>query len=676
MTLGIPKWVGEDRPVGNDAAPVGGHAAGVLHVAPDGDVLLLRRSSSEPNYAGHFALPGGKAEPGEDPSDAADRECQEEIGFAPGGPKKLIDRRTTPNGMLFHTYARPVEKKFAPALNDEHSGYAWAPLDMLPGPLHPSVKRTLDETLGTGAQDMTPEDWAGLREGFAKWTREEEAEGAHDAALAYDRALQMAGREIVRPGLAFDRESVRELDRDGRMRVAVTNISKATVNPYVGREIPGWRQMSLDPDRIYRLYRDPDELAKGAPTFNGLPLLSEHVAVTADSHDPELVLGATGTDAVFDAPYLKNSLVLWTRAGIDGVESEEAKEVSSSYHYRPDMTPGVSPWGEPYDGVMRDIVGNHVALVREGRAGADVVVGDSNEEIAKMAAAKPVILTRKAAVAVGALMVYLQPKLAKDSKLDLGPLLAGVTAKNFKDKKAEIATGLKTIVKPMLAKDASVDDVVKLLDTLDAHEPLERGTADAMETDPNSGLPMPGGTMGKGPGGEDENSDLRGFLASKGMGEDDISTACGMGKKAATDEFPPKKDDEETDEEKKKKADAAAKDEADKDEKDKKAMDAAIKLAVDSASKAQRAARDAEKIVRPYVGELATAFDSADEVYGAALKMLGVKIDGVPAAAFPAILAAQPLPHARKEPKVALDSASAKGTYERFNDLARIRIAG
>ena len=39
------------------------------------------------------------------------------------------------------------------------------------------------------------------------------------------------------------------------------------------------------------------------------------------------------------------------------------------------MTPG-DYQGEPYDGLMRDIVGNHVALVREGRAGADVVVGD------------------------------------------------------------------------------------------------------------------------------------------------------------------------------------------------------------------------------------------------------------------------------------------------------------
>jgi Uncharacterized protein conserved in bacteria (DUF2213) len=47
-------------------------------------------------------------------------------------------------------------------------------------------------------------------------------------------------------GLAFDRASVRTYDRDGRLHVEVTNISKAAVNPYIGREIPDWRALGLD----------------------------------------------------------------------------------------------------------------------------------------------------------------------------------------------------------------------------------------------------------------------------------------------------------------------------------------------------------------------------------------------------------------------------------------------
>ncbi|CCE10728.1 conserved hypothetical protein [Bradyrhizobium sp. STM 3843] len=84
----------------------------------------------------------------------------------------------------------------------------------------------------------------------------------------------------------------------------ITNISKAAVNLYIGREIPDYKALGLDPDKVYRLLRDPEELAKAAPTFNNIPLLSRHVPVTADDHEPDLVIGSTGTDAAFNAPHL------------------------------------------------------------------------------------------------------------------------------------------------------------------------------------------------------------------------------------------------------------------------------------------------------------------------------------------------------------------------------------
>ena len=117
---------------------------------------------------------------------------------------------------------------------------------------------------------------------------------------------------------AFDR-SARTIDADGRMHVAMSNISKATVNPYYGREIPGWEELGLSPDHIYNLLRDPGELAKAASTFNNLPLLSIHKAVSAAKPEKDLVVGSTGTDAEFSAPYLRNSLVIWDAAAIAGI---------------------------------------------------------------------------------------------------------------------------------------------------------------------------------------------------------------------------------------------------------------------------------------------------------------------------------------------------------------------
>lgn len=192
-------------------------------------------------------------------------------------------------------------------------------------------------------------------------------------------------RTAAHDRIAMDRSSVRSFDSDGRLRVAVSNISKACVSPYYGREIPNYERLGLDPNQLYRLWRHPDELAKAAPTFNGVPLLEDHTPISADDHPRDLVVGATGNEATFEHPYLRNSLVVWPGESIQAITAGKQRELSCGYYYDADMTPGVTPDGERYDGVMRNIVGNHVALVKEGRAGPDVVVGDSLPENLKMA---------------------------------------------------------------------------------------------------------------------------------------------------------------------------------------------------------------------------------------------------------------------------------------------------
>jgi len=170
--------------------------------------------------------------------------------------------------------------------------------------------------------------------------------------------------------------SVRSTDANGWLHVEVANISKSNVCPYFGWEIPGSEDLKLEPDKIYQLLRDPKELANAADTFNALPILSRHVPISADSIPDNLIVGSTGTDAIFRKPYLQNRLVIWKAPAIAGIETDAQRELSCGYRYDADMTPGEYE-GVPYDGVMRNIIGNHVALVEEGRAGSDVLVGDN-----------------------------------------------------------------------------------------------------------------------------------------------------------------------------------------------------------------------------------------------------------------------------------------------------------
>nr|DAK60213.1 MAG TPA: hypothetical protein [Caudoviricetes sp.] len=179
-----------------------------------------------------------------------------------------------------------------------------------------------------------------------------------------------------RLSLAQDR-SLRSYDQDGRLHVESSNISKATVNPYYGSEIPNYQQLGLEPKKVYYLLRDPKELKKAAPTFNNLPLLSKHIPVSADEPQKDVIVGTTGSDAKFEDGYLKCSLAVWDSEAIAGIESGEQMELSSAYRYTADMTEGEFE-GRHYDGVMRDLIGNHVALVDVGRAGRDVVVSDAD----------------------------------------------------------------------------------------------------------------------------------------------------------------------------------------------------------------------------------------------------------------------------------------------------------
>ncbi|WP_414499562.1 DUF2213 domain-containing protein [Zymobacter sp. IVIA_12111.31 C1] len=178
--------------------------------------------------------------------------------------------------------------------------------------------------------------------------------------------------------LAFDAQSQREYTPDGQLRIKMTPISKANVCTYYGHEIPDSQALGLDPHKGYRLYRDPDELRKGASTFDGVQLLSQHVPVCAADHKPELIVGAVGSGVTFDGTFLKAPLSVWSNDAILGIERNTKRELSSAYRYRADMTPGTTPDGEPYDGVMRDIIGNHVALVTRGRAGPEVFAEDAN----------------------------------------------------------------------------------------------------------------------------------------------------------------------------------------------------------------------------------------------------------------------------------------------------------
>jgi len=104
--------------------------------------LFLLRSPHKTQHS--WGLVGGKLEKNESVVEALNREIREELGGEIVDAKlRPIEKFTSENQKFhYHTFMIVVDQEFVPALNHEHVGFCWVPLENYPRPLHPGVWRT------------------------------------------------------------------------------------------------------------------------------------------------------------------------------------------------------------------------------------------------------------------------------------------------------------------------------------------------------------------------------------------------------------------------------------------------------------------------------------------------------------------------------------------------------
>ena len=112
--------------------------------------------------------------------------------------------------------------------------------------------------------------------------------------------------------------------------------------------------------------------------------------VTVD-HPPEEIspanakqytVGTVGENVKRDGDFVRAPLVIFDAAAIEAVNTGK-RQVSVGYHLDLDETPG--EWrGERYDAVQRNIRGNHLAIVDQGRAGPAAAIRIDTREIETM----------------------------------------------------------------------------------------------------------------------------------------------------------------------------------------------------------------------------------------------------------------------------------------------------
>ena len=99
----------------------------------DGNILLLRRGLTHPNFPEHIDFPGGEVEPDEPHVEAVRREIREETGLdVPLERLELAHLKQFGDDLTHVVYlARVPDNKPEVELSWEHSGFEWIPFDQL-----------------------------------------------------------------------------------------------------------------------------------------------------------------------------------------------------------------------------------------------------------------------------------------------------------------------------------------------------------------------------------------------------------------------------------------------------------------------------------------------------------------------------------------------------------------
>jgi hypothetical protein len=169
---------------------------------------------------------------------------------------------------------------------------------------------------------------------------------------------------------------------NGHLYVSDCVITSACVSEYLGKEIQGYEDFGLEPNKLYGVLRAYKEIEKALETYKGLPLLDKHIAISAERPHEKEWLGTVGTDAKLDGNNLLNTVVIWKQEAIDAINNADKgdkkngkKCLSVGYGYDIVKEDGIFE-GKQYQFKMTNIKGNHVALVDDGRV-PDAQIADS-----------------------------------------------------------------------------------------------------------------------------------------------------------------------------------------------------------------------------------------------------------------------------------------------------------
>ena len=253
----------------------------------------------------------------------------------------------------------------------------------------------------------------------------------------------------------------KEIDVNGYITYFDVPMTEIGVFPYLGRTI----SPELEPDRVYNVLRPKEELTnpETLKSLENIPFVDDHTMI-GDGFTPaekKGVHGVTGKNVKVNGDLITNDLIAYSDTIKDLIERNK-RDLSMGYRCRYELTNGEYN-GQPYDAIQRDIRFNHIALVDEGRMGAECRVTD-NAIVYDRLDIKPQVKELKMAKIV--LDEDLKEEIKEELKEELKQDLLGGQPEIEEEEKKEIVDGCDPAKDEEEEKPVMDEDKRKLIDEI------------------------------------------------------------------------------------------------------------------------------------------------------------------------------------------------------------------
>jgi hypothetical protein len=172
--------------------------------------------------------------------------------------------------------------------------------------------------------------------------------------------------------------------------VAPGTMARVGTQDYLASELGLDKTMGLPPGKRLTLYRPHEEVGnpESVKSFNTKPIgaiLSgprrgkhpEGNRVTKDNWS-DVAVGDVH-DVKMNGDLMQGTLIIRDKDAVDAVQ-KGMSALSNGYQFDLDLTPGQLSDGTKYDGIQRNIRGNHLMIVDVGRGGYVCRIGDRQQE--------------------------------------------------------------------------------------------------------------------------------------------------------------------------------------------------------------------------------------------------------------------------------------------------------